>query len=325
MKITTASSKIRAGLPLALGLSAALFASASLAQDKAETTDPIRLVSMGAPDGDFMTLALAEALKRVGYTVEIQTVDFAAHFIAVANGDLDMSVIAWPNYPELKAGAIEAGNVADYGGTGVTIREGWWYPDYVAALCPGLPDWTALKDSACVTALSTAETAPKGRVVDAPADWGSNSDKRVAALGLDLQLVNPGSATGLGAALQGAIDRKEPIIGWGIKPYWVTDQNPGAWVELPAFDPACITDPAWGPNPNATYDCDWLAGEVTKFGNSARLEKIPLAARILTNFKLDVADVAAATKAVDVDGQTLEDYMTGWVAAHGDLLDSWAK
>jgi glycine betaine/proline transport system substrate-binding protein len=325
MKKTHFSSVCRLALSCAVGLSSALIASDGFAQGKAETSEPIRLVSMGAPDGDFMTLVLGEALKRVGYTVEIKTVDFAAHFIAVANGDLDMSVIAWPNYPELLASAIETGSVAAYGGTGVTIREGWWYPDYVAALCPGLPDWTALKEPTCVAALSTAETAPKGRVVDAPADWGSNSDKRVAALGLELQPVNPGSATGLGAALQGAIDRKEPIMGWGIKPYWVTDQNPGAWVDLPAFDPACISDPAWGPNPDATHDCDWLAGEVTKFGNMTRLDAIPLATTILKNFSLDVQEVAAATKAVDVDGQTLEDYVAGWVASRGDLLDSWAK
>jgi glycine betaine/proline transport system substrate-binding protein len=295
------------------------------AEMRAETKDPIKLHLIQAADSDFIVTVFAEVLKKVGYKVELQTVDYAAHFTAVANGDLTASVTGWPNYPELKADAMASGKVDDYGGLGVQIREGWWYPEYVAKLCPGLPNWEALKTPECVKALSTAETQPKGRIIDAPADWATNSDKRVTALGLGFAMVNPGSAVALNAALQGSIDKKEPVLGWGIHPYWVTARNKGDWVKLPAFEPACITDPAWGPNPNATYDCDWMAGEVFKFGHREKMAKAPNAAKLLRAFKMTSTDVASATIAIDVESKSMEAVVADWMSKNAATVDAWLK
>ena len=60
--------------------------------------------------------------------------------------------------------------MVDAGTHSASTREEWWVPAYVAEKCPGLPDWKALDK--CAEIFSTAETAPKGRFVDPPADWG---------------------------------------------------------------------------------------------------------------------------------------------------------
>jgi glycine betaine/proline transport system substrate-binding protein len=295
------------------------------AADAPETKEPIKLAIANTTDADIITYAFAEALKKAGYAVKIQPSDYAAHFAAVGTGDIDMLVDAWPTYPELRDEVIGTGKAADYGSTGVKAREGWWYPLYVKEKCPGLPDWKALKEETCVKALSTAETAPNARFIDAPADWATSSDKRAAALGLKVTVINSGSSPALAAALQGAIDKKEPVLGWGIDPFWVTARNPGEWVEFPAFEDACLTDAKWGSNPAETHDCGFRKGDVTKIANVAAMKKLPYAARILTNFKFDAKDVATAVYAVDVEGTSIEKYAADWAAKNASTVDSWLK
>jgi len=306
-------------------VSLALIPLAAIGQSKPETTEPIKLAIANTSDADTITYVFAEALKKAGYAVKIQPTDYAAHYTAVGTGDIDMLVDAWPTYPELRSAVLATGKAADYGSTGVMAREGWWYPLYVKDKCPGLPDWKALKNEACVKALSTAETAPNARFIDAPADWSTNSDKRASALGLKVTIINSGSSAALSAALQGAIDKKEPVIGWGIEPFWVTARNKGEWVEFPAFEEACLTDPKWGINPNETFDCGFRRGEVTKIGNVAAMKKMPYAERILKNFKFDAKDVAAAVYAIDVEGTPIEKYAADWAAKNSATVDSWLK
>jgi glycine betaine/proline transport system substrate-binding protein len=301
------------------------FPSQSFADDKPETTDPVKLAIANTTDADFITYVFAEALKKAGYSVNVQPSDYAAHYTAVGTGDIDMLVDAWPTYPELRDEVIATGKAADFGTTGIKAREGWWYPLYVKEKCPGLPDWKALKDEACIKSLATAETAPNARFIDAPADWATNSDKRAAALGLNVTVINSGSSPALAAALQGSIDKKEPVLGWGIDPFWVTARNEGEWVEFPAFEEACLTDPKWGSNPDATHDCGFRRGDVTKIANVAAVKKMPYAAKILTNFKLDAKDVAAAVYAVDVEGDSLEKYAADWAAKNASTVDAWLK
>lgn len=304
---------------------ATLLSSPALAQDKPETKDPIKLAIANTTDADIITYVFAEGLKKAGYTVKIQPSDYAAHYTAVGTGDIDMLVDAWPTYPELRDEVIATGKAEDYGSTGVMAREGWWYPMYVKEKCPGLPDWKALKNETCIKALATAETAPNARFIDAPADWATSSDKRASALGLKVTVINPGSSAALAAALQGAIDKKEMVLGWGIDPFWVTARNAGEWVEFPAFEDACLTDPKWGINPDATHDCGFRKGAVTKIINSAAAKKTPYAAKILKNFKFEAKDVAAAVYAVDVEGVPIEKYAADWAAKNAAVVDSWLK
>jgi glycine betaine/proline transport system substrate-binding protein len=320
---THARRAITAALSGAVGFS--VFWGAAVAGDKPETKDPIKLAIANTTDADIITYVFAEALKKAGYAVKIQPSDYAAHYTAVGTGDIDMLVDAWPTYPELRDEVIATGKAADFGSTGVKAREGWWYPLYVKEKCPGLPNWEALKQEACIEALSTAETAPNARFIDAPADWATASDKRATALGLKVTIINPGSSAALAAALQGAIDKKEPVLGWGIDPFWVTAKNAGEWVEFPAFESACLTDPKWGLNPNETHDCGFRKGDVTKIANVAATKKMPYAARILTNFKFDAKDVADTVYAVDVEGTPIEKYAAEWVAKHASIVDAWIK
>ena len=91
-------------------------------------------------------------------------------------------------------------------------KEEWWYPAYMKEVCPGLPNWEALKDEKCAEMFSTAETAPKGRYLGGPVTWGGFDEERIDALGLNFEVIHAGTD----AACCDATHATE-ILGSGMK------------------------------------------------------------------------------------------------------------
>ena len=92
---------------------------------------------------------------------------------------------------------VGEGCVIDAATHDAKTREEWWYPAYVAELCPGLPDWQALNK--CAEMFSTPETKPNGRFLAGPVDWLKQDAERVEGLGMQFDVVNAGSASALWA------------------------------------------------------------------------------------------------------------------------------
>ena len=64
------------------------------------------------------------------------------------------------------------------------------YPNWVVekGLCPGLPDWTALKNPDCAKNFTTPDSPDgKGRMLEGPQTWhGDLIPQRIDALGLGI-------------------------------------------------------------------------------------------------------------------------------------------
>jgi len=312
--------------PLAPLGAALLLATAAAPAYAVETSEPIRIITIDSADADFMAYAYGGVLEGLGYNVDYVRIDYTAQLPALETGDVDVSLAIWDTTGwDGLVDVVSTGKVINYGSTGVSIQEGWWYPAYVAELCPGLPDWEALKAPECVAALSTVETEPRARFVDAPADWETDSQLRIDALGLDFEAINSGSPITMVATMKSAIDRKEPVIGWGYVPHWMYETTDGDFVNLPADDPACYDDPAWGPNPDATMDCGFSKGFVWKLGTTDFAARAPQAARLLHIFQVATADVSAATGRVENGGDRIEDVAAEWVEAHKADWSGWMK
>ena len=111
---------------------------------------------------------------------------------AMADGEIHAALEVWGSNVSDQYGQLkDAGKVEEYSELGLQAREGIAYPVHVADLCPGLPDWEALKS--CAMNFATAETLPMGRLVDYPADWGTPGADRVTGLGLPFKAVPAGS------------------------------------------------------------------------------------------------------------------------------------
>lgn len=311
------------GLLLAATVSGA--ALSAMPAQAAETDTPIKIVVTGITDADFIANVFAVFLERKGYKVERVMADYAAQFVGLESGDMDISTSIWDTSRDVMDAALATGKVQNMGSSGVKIREGWWFPEYVKEVCPGLPDWKALTGEACIKALSTPETAPKARFVQAPSDWTTLVDERIAAFGLEITPISSGNPAALSAAFVGAIERKEPVIGWGFMPHWLTEENKGEFVAFPPFEPACATDPAWGPIMDKVWDCDNPVGYVWKVANVASEKKFPQAFRMMRLYQMDTASVSQGIRRVEIDGIASEQAAAEWLDANPEKTADWAR
>lgn len=307
----------------AAGLSvAALLPQVALAGGKPQTSDPVRLAVFNIPDADFISNVFGQVLTKAGYAVEYVKTDYSAHFTALEFGDIDASPAAWSSVKEQIDKALASGAVEKVGEVGVVVKEGLWYPSYVAALCPGLPDWRALTKPDCVKALSTPESDGKINFLGVPADI-IGPVETAQALKLDIKVTQPGSLGTMIATMQGDIQKKIPVIGYGFAPHWLYGSNQGSFIALPTFEQACYDDPKWGFNPDATRDCAPPEGSVFKLVNKDFEKKEPFAVDIMKKLTLSTDDVAKAIKLQDVDGKAAEDVAAEWVDKNQAVWGAW--
>ena len=175
--------------------------------DAPESSDPVKIVLNNWTSQVVLANVTGELLRKLGYNVELVPSDNQLQFSGMANGDLHMQIEVWEgthktNFEKF----VDTGNLLDAGTHDAITREEWWYPHYMEARCPGLPDWEALH--ACASEFATAETAPKGRYLGGPIDWGKHHNERVQALGMDFVVVNAGQASTLWAELDAAYRRR---------------------------------------------------------------------------------------------------------------------
>ncbi|RKE83369.1 ABC transporter substrate-binding protein [Rhizobium sp. AG855] len=313
-------------IKLTIAIAAALASSTGMALSQdAKFQGTVRIPVYNVPDSDFVDYTFGQVLQKAGYNVEYLKIDYTAHFTALEFGDVDLSPAVWGTSKDLIDKTVESGSVKNAGSAGVKTKETWWYPNYVGELCPGLPDWKALKDPACIKALSTSASGDQINYLGTPPDFAAYDDERIKALGLNVHITLPGTVGTMVATMQGAIQKKEPIIGWGMTPHWLYGSDQGKFVEFPEFDDRCPTDPSWGENPDAVWDCALSTGDIVKLYNVEFAEKAPDVLKIFDQFKLTSDDVAKGISRQDVDGVTPEQAAQEWIDANSGIWSSWLR
>ena len=296
---------------------------AGLAQAQ-ESTDPIKLTLHDWTGQLITTRLMGDVLQKAGYNVEFVQADYLAQFAGLETGDLDVAMEMWETTGrEAMDAATATGKVENFGPTGMKAKEEWWYPAYMKELCPGLPNWEALKDPACAEAFSTAETAPKGRYLGGPVTWGGFDDERVEALDLPFEVIHAGTDAALFAELESAYQREAPIMLWIYAPHWAPAKYEGEWVEFPEYTAECYTDPAWGSNPDMAYDCGKPFGEIWKVGWAGVKDKWPGAYEAIKAFTIDNDEMGMMITEVDLDGKTVEEVTDAWMAANEGRWKAW--
>lgn len=296
---------------------------AAFADDNvAETDEPIIIVQNNWTSQLVLSIVVGNVLEGMGYTVEYAPSDSQLQFAAIAEGDMHFQVEAWEGSMKSAFEAAVEDGMVDLGTHSAVTREEWWVPAYVLDVCPGATDWTGL--DACAEMFATAETAPKGRFVGPPADWGKNYSDRVKSLEMDFVAINVGQAATLWAELQSAYDRKEPIVLFNWTPNFIESKFEGAFVNFPKPEPACFEDASWGPNPNATGDCGAPHGGWLKKAAWAGLEDMaPAAWKVLKKIDFSNAQIADASLLVDVEGMTPEEAAAKWMEDNAEVVASW--
>lgn len=304
-----------------LGIStclAALSAASLHAAELGATNEPIKLAINEWTGQQITTRIAGQMLEAAGYKVEYITAGYQNMWQAVAEGQLDAALEVWGSnvtdqYRQLNA----EGKVEDLGELGLVAREGIAYPPHVAELCPGLPDWEALRE--CAMTFATADTIPAGRLVDYPGDWGTPGADRIKALDLPFKPIPAGSEGALVAEFRASAERKTPLIAVFWQPHWAIAAYDLKFVDLPEGTQECYDDPAYGPNKDVTGDCDFIPTRVFKAVWPGLKDKWPAAYEILKNLSLSTEQQQPLMGAVDVDGKPTEAVTTEWVRANTDI------
>ncbi len=296
------------------------------AHAQAESKDPIKLTLHDWTGQLITTQIMGEVLKKAGYNVEYVQADYIAQFAGLKTGDLHVAMEMWETTGrDAMDEATATGNVENLGETGMQAIEEWWYPSYMKEVCPGLPDWEALKDEKCAEAFATAETAPKGRYLGGPVTWGGYDDERAAALELPFEVVHAGTDAALFAELESAYQRKAPIMLWVYAPHWATVKYEGEWVAFPEFTKECYEDASWGTNPDETHDCGKPRGPIWKVAWSGVKDKWPGAYRAIKAFNISNEEMGALVVDADLNKTKIDDVVAGWMAANEAKWSQWIK
>ena len=287
-----------------------------------ESSDPVKLAMNEWTGQHISTHVVGEILKRMGYNVEYVTAGYYPQLQAMEDNTISATMEIWSsNIGEHYDNALASGNVEEIGDLGLVPVESWFFNNAAKEKCPGLPDYKALND--CVEAFATAETHPKGRFVDYPADWGTTNVDRIKAWGLDYTSVPAGSEGALIAEMQGAEARNEPLLVMFWSPHWIHAVVELTNVSLPPFEAGCNDDASVGVNPDATWDCDWERGYIKKMAWTGLADKWPAAHKLLSSYTLKNSDQIPMMNAIDQDGKKLEDVVSAWVDANEATWKPW--
>jgi glycine betaine/proline transport system substrate-binding protein len=279
--------------------------------------EPIKLAINEWTGQHVSTHIAGEMLKKAGYQVEYVTAGYMNMFQAMADGEVHAALEIWTsNVSDQFAAQEEAGGVVDVSDLGLDAKEGFAYPAHVAEICPGLPAWEALKD--CAGQFATAETIPQGRLLDYPADWGTPGADRINGLQLPFKAVPAGSEGALISEIRASTEKKSPLLVVFWQPHWAMAAYDLQFAELPEGTTECYEDPSWGPNPDATSDCDFIPTRIFKAAWSGMAEKWPAAYEIIDNYRLSTEQQEPLMGAVDVDGKSVEEVVAAFLDENED-------
>ncbi len=285
------------------------------------SAEPIRIITNNWSSQIVLAHVTAEIFRRQGYEVRLMPMSIDQQWGALAYGHAHVQVEVWEGtMADMFSRMLNEGAIIDAGQHAALTREDWWYPAYVEEVCPGLPDWRALRECAALFALPDSD----GEGVYFAGPWEKPDAARIRALDMGFRIRQLASGDELWVELERAMQRQRPVVLFNWSPNWVESRHPGSFVDFPAYEPACEKDPGWGVNPTFTYDCGnpkdgWLKKAVWA-GMPARW---PCAYFIVETMSLSNAQLAVAAAFVDVDGLNFVRAAERWMQDYQALWESW--
>ena len=297
-----------ASLALAMIAGGAVAANAADLGAKDET---IKLAMLEWTGQHVSTHIAGQLLQRLGYKVEYVTAGNFPEFTGLSDGTISASVEVWMNnVGDVFPKALADKKIEDIGKLNLETKEGWIYPKYMEAICPGLPDWTALTKPDCIKALAGPDTAPKGRFLDYPADWGSRAATIIGDNNMELAAVPAGSEGALVAELESAAAAKKPLVMMFWAPHFALAQTEVGWVKMPPCKTQeqahCITPP-----------------DVDKIVWSGFGKKWPAALEFLRKLSVDATQQQQMMLRVDKKGEDLDAVAKEWVDKNEAVWKPW--
>jgi len=279
----------------------------------ADSKKPIRIPTHNWSSQVVMSYVIGGIFESIGNNVEYVPADSQAVYESIRQGDVDISHEVWESaFGSSFDAARDAGGLLDWGDHEARTLEDMGYPNWVAdqGLCPGLPDWTALKNPDCAKNFVTPDSGGKGRWLEGPQTWHQDlMPQRLEALGLDdLWMVKfAGGADALWAELEAAEKEGRGTIIFNWTPNF-TDGAGFTFIDFPPFYDGCR------PEDGGDGACGSPDGYLKKAVNENFPNTHPQAAGIFKKMSFTTSHIGAMASLVDVDGMTHEDAAAAWLA-----------
>ncbi|WP_417455389.1 ABC transporter substrate-binding protein [Kiloniella sp.] len=288
-----------------------------------ESKEPVRIILNNWTSQIVMAKIYGKTLEAKGYEVEYKELNTKDQWARLHRGLEHVQVEVWEGTMAEDLERVKAkGQIVVVSDHDAKTREEWWYPSYVEQLCPGLPDWQALKK--CASLFSDNSTTPRGRYVAGP--WEKPEKARIRALEMDFTVRRVKQADDLWVELEKSYKNKEPIVLFNWSPNWVEDRYDGKFVEFPNYSAECETNPAWGVNPKRIHDCGNPKDGWLKKVAWIKMEIIwPCAYAVLNDMNFNNTMISQVAALVDADGMTHDQAAIRWIDQNQEIQNSWGN
>jgi glycine betaine/proline transport system substrate-binding protein len=258
--------------------------------------------------------------SKLGYKVEIVTIDEKNQWPALAKGDLSASLEVWPSghVDNVKTYITEQKAVDDGGKLGVVGKIGWFVPKYVVDANPDLATIEGYKKPENAALFKTAETGDAGQFLQGDASWVYQDEAIIKNLGLNFKIVKGGSEQAVLSALDTAYTQKKPVLFYLWTPHWAHAKYDLVNVKLPAYSTECYAKAADG-----GVNCDYPEEILFKVVSAKLKDSAPDAHAFLTKMSYKNADQIALIADVDTNKLSAADAAKKWVGANEATWKAW--
>ncbi len=279
----------------------------------AQADDATIKIALNDWTGHHVSAKLAgEALKQMGFAVAYVEADAVGQHELIAEGKLDLNPEIWTNnVGEVFPHAVSAGAINIVGDLGLEPREGWYYPPYMEARCPGLPSYQALYD--CADAFASGSSGGMGHLLAYPQTWGRQSIDQAAIMELPFAVQPAASEEVLIQSLKDAVAAEEPILAMFWQPHWLHSDIDLTPVEWDSTSAGCVA----GVNQTRGDACGFAQAAVTKITSAEFASRWPDAYEFVGAFTLDNDTRTALIRRVNDEGLSVEEVVSQWLAENG--------
>ena len=279
----------------------------------ADSSQPIKIPTHNWTSQIVMAHVIGGMFESMGNNVEYVPADTQAVYEAIRIGDVTISHEVWQSTfgASFKA-AVDKGGLLDWGKhKGTPTLEEMGVPQWVIDknLCPGLPNWEALKSAECAKAFATPDSGGKGRWLEGPQSWhGDLMPQRMTALGLDeLWVVKfAGSADALWAEVAAAEKEGRGTIIFNWTPNF-TDGAGFTFIDFPPYTDGCR------PADGGDGKCGSPDGYLKKAVSEKWTKTHPNAAAMFKKLAFTTGQIGAMAAYVDLDKMSHEDAAKTWL------------
>ena len=259
---------------------------------------------------------------KLGYKVEIVTIDENAQWAAISNNDISASLELWPSgHAESYEKFIKSTKtVDDIGKLGVVGKISWYVPSYLVKDKPEMATWEGIKKNA--TLFKTAETGNFGRFLTGDPAWVQYDEPIIKNLGMNLKVVKAGSEEAVLAAVDKAYAAKQPILFYFWTPHSVHAKYELTPVKLPDYSDACgaFMDDK---KQNSKVNCDYPPDVLYKIASPKLKEQAPDVYEFLKNFNYGEKDQIAIIADVELNKKKTAEAAKAWVDQNEKVWSAW--